>query len=123
MVTEEKVKEWLIISGRLKSIKEDEMELRKEICDHILDGKIKGAKSSTFGKYTMTATAKIGEKVDQDLLKVMWPELSKAEKACFKFKADLVSKEYKTLDAKSNVHRAVDSKPGAPTLALKAMKE
>jgi len=120
---EAKIKEWLILSGRLKNIKADEMELRKEIAEHILAGKIKGTKSSTFGAYTLTASAKLNNKLDKELLQTMWPDMSKEEKNCFKFDPKIVDKEYKNLDAKSDVHRCVESKPGTPTLKLKALKE
>lgn len=120
---EAKIKEWLILSGRLANIKEDEMELRKEIAEHILAGKVKGTKSSSFGPYTMNATAKLNTKIDKELLQTMWSDLSEEEKKCIKFDPKLVDKEYKNLDAKSNLHRAIESKPGAPTLKLKALKE
>ncbi len=120
---EEKIKEWIIMSSRLKDIKESEMELRKDICDTILAGKIKGTKSSTFGVYTMTATAKLNGKLDKELLQSMWSDLSEEEKACFKFDPKLIDKEYNKLDSKSNVHRAIEMNPGAPNLKIKSIKE
>ncbi len=119
----DKIKKWLVMSGNLTQLKEDEMELRKEIAEQILDGKLKGTKSASFGPYTMTATGKLNGKLDKDLLKVMWKDMTAEERKCFKFDPKLVDKEYKNLDDKSDVHRAVELKPGAPTLKLKALKE
>ena len=120
---EEKIKEWVILDYRLKNLKKDELKLRKEICELALDGKTKGSKNCTYGQYPITATAKLNSKLDEILLKDMWSNLNEAEKACIKFVPKLVDKEYKNLDEKSNLHRAVENKPGTPSLKLKELKE
>lgn len=117
------IKTWLITSNQLKALKETELELRKLICDKILDGKIKGSKSDNFGVYIMTATAKTNKNIDKELLKTIWSDLSKKEKSCFEFNPKLIEKKYKEIDKNSNVHRVIEEKPGTPTLKLKSIKE
>lgn len=118
MDMEDKIKEWLTVSINLKVLKKQEIELRKEIAEHILDGKIKGSKKAIIGNDTMIATGVASPKLDEDLLKTIWSDLSKKEKACIKFSPKLVNDEYKKLDEKSNLHRAVELKPGMPQLKI-----
>ncbi len=113
------IEEWGEAKTALANSKAAEMELRLKICKHILDGKKKGAKKGVIGKYVLTATAKLGTKVDKDALKSIWPNLSKEERAAIRFKPDVDAKEYKKLDKKSILHQVITSKPGTPSLELK----
>jgi len=119
MADEEGVKAWVIAAHRLKEAKETELNLRVPICEQILDGKIKGAKKGSIGRFTLTATAKINNKVDAELLKVGWEELTPSEKACIKYTPSLIAEEYNKLKGVVKLHRYVDSKPGTPSLAVK----
>ena len=118
-MNKKKIMNWVAAASALKKAKEYELILRTEICDHILDGKVKGSKTAIIDGYKMTASAKVNDSVDSELLQAMWSDLSPAEKSSIKFKPSLVAKVYKTLDAKSNIHRAISSKPGTPSLELK----
>jgi adenylate cyclase len=120
---EEKVKAWIVQKDKLAAAKIAEGELRAEICEHILAGKIKGAKKGIIGVYVLIATAKLGQKIDKDALKSIWTDLSKAERQAIRFKPELIAKEYKMLGAKSILHQTITSKPGTPGLELKAIKE
>lgn len=119
MITEKKVKSWILAKTKLDAAKKQELELRQTICEDILKSQVKGSKKITVGKFTLTATAKLNEKVDADLLKSLWENLSDEEKGCIKFKPSLKAKEYHKLKDACLLHRAVDSKPGAPTLNAK----
>ena len=120
---EETVKEWITHKDKLAQVKSDELESRNKICDHILQGKLKGAKKGVIGIYTLTATAKLGQKIDEDELKVIWPDLSPIEKKCIKFDPRIIAKEYKDIPADSIINQAIETKPGTPTLELKSVKE
>jgi len=122
MIIEEKVDSWISQKNKLNRAKKYELELRKEICDHILQGKIKGSKKGTIGKYILTASAKLNIKVDAELLESMWEELSEREKACIKYKPNIIAAEYKKLKGGVKLNRCIDSKPGTPTLTLKSIK-
>ncbi len=122
MSIEDKVQLWITIASELKKIKEDEFAIRKEICEHILEGKIKGSKKGTIGKFVLNATAVINNKLDKELLESIWPDLSDEEKASVKYTPSLVAAEYKRLPDNTLLNRAVDSKPGTPCLELKEVK-
>lgn len=119
MITTKDVKAWITSKEKLDNAKSMELKLRLQICEHILDGKAKGSKKATVGKFILTATAKLTEKVDPSLLDVFWPELTAEEKDCIKFKPSLKAKEFHKLKDAMLLHRAVDSKPGTPTLILR----
>lgn len=121
MTIEKKIGEWIIQKHKLDVAKKHELELRKEICEHILQGKIKGSKKSTIGTYVLTATAKINNKIDAELLESIWESLSDKEKACVKYKPSLIAAEYKKLKGAVKLHRCIDSKPGTPALTLKSV--
>lgn len=119
MITEKEVKAWIVAKMKLDTAKGQEMELRQTICEHILNGKTKGSKKATVGKFILTATAKLNEKINPELFESLWPELTAEEKNCIKFIASIKAKEFHKLKDSMLLHRAVDSKPGAPTLTLK----
>lgn len=115
-----KVKEWLNAKKKLDHYKDNEMSLRKTICSFILGTKTKGSKTDMVGEFKMTATAKLNTVIDKDALKAIWPDLSKQEKACIRFKPELVAANYKKIPANSKLHQVITDKPGAPTLVLKS---
>lgn len=120
---EETIKTWLVLSKQLSGLKEIELELRNRICEKVLKDTMKGSKTDTIGKFILTATAKTNKKVDKDLLKTLWSDLSKEEKTCFEFNPKLVEKNYKKIEKDSNLHRVIEEKPGTPSLKLKSIKD
>lgn len=118
-MTENDIRQWIMAKNKLNTAKTKELELRKIICDYILDGKVKGSKKSIIGVFTLTATAKLNNRLDKKLLAVLWPDLSAVEKSCIKFEPSVIAKEYNIIDNKSNIHRAITSTPGTPTLTIK----
>ena len=120
-MNEKVVKEWIFTKDKLTQAKEQELKLRKEICEHILQEKIKGSKKGSIGVYVLVASAKLNNKLDAELLESIWKELSEKEKACIKYKPSLIAKEYNSLDGAVKLHRCIDSKPGTPSLTLKSI--
>lgn len=114
---------WMTALGKLNHLKETETSLRREIADHILNGKIKGSKKKNVGKFVMVATAKINESPDKDELKAIWPTLTKAEKACIRFKPELIAKKYAELPNDARIKSVITAKPGMPSLELKSIME
>ena len=110
------------MKDQLVEVKEKELELRNEICDLILDGKVKG--TSHFKKFGLdaAAVAKENVKIDKDVLKTIFKKLSPQEKACIKYKPELINKEYKNLPENSIFHQAVVTTPGTPALTIKPIK-
>ena len=116
------IKTWMVAKDQLDKIKAHELEIRKEIAEHILDGKIKGAKKGSIGKYNLTATGKLNYVVDAEFLENIWSELTPQEKEAIKYKPSIVASKYKTLDAKSKLNKAITSKSGTPSLKLDSME-
>lgn len=119
MINEKKIKAWILAKAKLNTAKKQELELRLPICKEILADKVKGAKKRIIGGFILTATAKLNEKIDADLLKELWPGLTAEEKNCIKFTPSIKAKEFNKLKSALLLHRAIDSKPGTPTLTLK----
>lgn len=122
MITEKKVKAWIAAKIKLDTAKKQELELRLPICEEILAGKVKGTKKAAVKKFLLTATAKLNEKVDEDLLDTIWEDLADEEKECIKFKPSIKAKEFHKLKDSMLLHRAIDSKPGMPALTVKGIE-
>jgi len=115
--------QWEEAKIELDVAKENEMVLRKEICEEILKDQIKG--TTHFKKFGLdaAATAKLSQKFDVDILKEIFHKLNKEEKGCIKYDPKLVAKKYKELPEDSILHQAVESKPGTPSLKIKHIEE
>lgn len=118
------LEEWMEVKQKLSEYKAKENQLRRELCKRILRGIVKGSRSEIVGKYKVTATAKINNTVDEEVLLTIWSDLSDSEKACFKFSPQLILKQYNDLpeDAKT-IYSAITSRPGLPSLSLKEKKD
>lgn len=119
MVNGEKIKNWILAKSTLDAAKVNEMALRVEICNEVLQGHQKGVKHKIIDGFKTSATAKLNQNIDEDLLSAIYSDLSPAEKSCLKVKHSIISKPYNQLDAKSKLHRVIDEKPGTPSLTIK----
>lgn len=117
---EEKLAKWQEVKNIFDLLKTAEMDLRKELCAHILGDKIKGNKTAAIGEKKVTATAKLNTSVDKELLRTIWTNLSADERKAIRFKPEVVAKEYGKIPNNSKLHQAVETKPGMPTLVVKA---
>lgn len=118
-ITKKVIKDWSVWKDRLAMAKEKESELRKVICSKILRNKEKGTVNDILFDIPLKAVAKINRFVDREALRSIWRDLSKKEKACIKFKPELVEKEYKKLPKDSKLHSVIETKPGMPSLEVK----
>jgi len=112
------IKEWLVLQEQLKTVKEKEAELRRDICEHIFAGKRKTVKADV-GPYKVKAVYKINNKVDEAAYLALRPELTAEEQEAIKVKYDLIASKYKKLRETSLLHQCIISKPGMPTLEVK----
>lgn len=119
MIDKRDIRKWIFAKNKLNATKAEELRLRLLICDYILAGETKGSKKSIIGGFTLTATTKLNSKIDADLLNTIWKGLSEEEKACIKFAPSIIAKEYNKLKGVQVLDRAIDSKPGTPSLAIK----
>jgi len=122
-VTREKMQDWMDAKEALSEAKSKELELRLEICEGILKEKRKGTVHFKRFGLDAAAVAKVNTKVDEKELKEIFPKLSEEEKACIRYKYELVSKEYSKLPDDSIFHQAITTKPGMPGLTIKELGE
>lgn len=120
---EEKLKNWLSISKTLSRVKKREVELRREICSELFNGKIGEFKhKEVIGEFEVEAQSKINRKVDPITVSAIWEILSNSEKACVRFKPELNLSQYRKLPEDSQLHEAVTETPSAtPVLKVKAI--
>lgn len=119
MSKEDKYMEWYSLLMKLQDIKEQEMKLRKELCENLFNGKVgRFVVTDKFPEFKAKATSKVTTSLDEDVLKEMYEELSELEQAAIKFKPTLVAKQYNKLPLTSLLHEAVIQKPATPTLKI-----
>lgn len=122
-LTKQKLIFWQLAKDKLDAAKAKELELRKEICEEILGDNVKGTHKKEFSGMTAKAVGKINMKFDTVILKEIFPDLSKEEKLCIRYKQELVAKHYGLLPEDSIFHKAVITSAGTPSLELKIEKE
>jgi hypothetical protein len=111
------IEEWLVLQDNLKTVKEKEANLRRDICEIVFDGKRKTVKTEV-GPYKVKAVYKINNKVDEAAYLTLKPKLTLEEQEAVKVKYDLVASKYKKLRETSLLHQCIISKPGMPTLEV-----
>ncbi len=121
-ITEKQLLAWQKAKVASDKAKEKENKLREKICTEILGDKLNGVKHFKDFGLDAAATAKLNVKLDVDILKSIFKELSPEEKSCIKYKPELVNKNYKELPEDSIFHSAVSSKPGTAALTVKEIK-
>jgi hypothetical protein len=122
----EKIKRWYNMSEQLKKLKEDEMNLRKEIVKDLLGTPT----ARTTGKYNsdgmmVKAVYEIETKIDdKDTLMEDYDGLPPEIQACFPLKPDFSKTAYKKLDdeGKKVVDGYLVDSPAAPTLEVKLVE-
>lgn len=115
----EKLKKWKRLQATLKTIKSQEMNLRKEIAAEILDGQI-GTVNMVFDKYKIKAVQQTRVKIDNDALLAIWSDLSADCQAAINWKPELSKREYKNIDInnRSMLDSVLTTVPNAPTLTI-----
>lgn len=112
---------WQRLVNKLADTKAAELAMRLKIAESILDGKVKGSKTTVIGKYKMTATAKVNTKISREELQSMWKALLPEERQAVKFDPSLIAAEYKKLPNDSILNNAITVKPGTPSLEIKGI--
>ena len=117
-VDEGLIDQWQEKTRHLKELKFQEMKLRKQIVNHILDGREVGREKMEIGDYRLQAAIPIKYSLDEKFLKSIWADLNHAGKNAVGFKPALKKKIYASLSADNNLQTAVIAKPGSPTLKI-----
>lgn len=115
-----KLSTWKKLQDQLKLIKEQELELRKEICSEILEGRIgEISEKATFEGTLVRVKMTVTRNVDEDVLSTIWSDLTIDEQQAIKFKPSLVLAGYRKLHDGALLHEAVTVKPSeTPTLEI-----
>lgn len=118
-MTIEKTKliKWKQLSATLKTIKKQEMELRKEIAADTLQGAI-GTVTNTYEGYKVKAQQSTRKTVDNEALISLWSDLTEPEKDCVKWVPQIVNADYKQLTEKDMLDSVITLKVNAPTLKI-----
>jgi len=118
------IDKWKDMSIRLKQLKADEAELRRDICAELVDGiEMKKGIATYKGNvegFDITAKQALGYSLDIAVLGVIWDELNALELECVKMEPKIVIGNYKKLPEDSILHEAVITKLAMPTLLAEA---
>lgn len=123
----DKVEEWMTAQAKMKHYKKLEGELRREICDALLEGQVgKVTEKMEFetdgGRLVVKATSVVNRGVDEEQLTQLYADgqLTDEDNLCFVRKLAIVDKFLNKLPSTSNVWKAITEKPGMPKLEAKA---
>lgn len=123
-VVVKKFDEWMEAKSKFDHYKSLENKLRKEICDHLLEGKITGTHNfDDFPGYRVKAVKKVSHSIDNDVLSFIYDEMTKEEQECIDFKPNLSISKYKKLEDHSVIDDAIIVKPAMPSLEIKVDEE
>ena len=119
----EKIKKWKQLAATLKTIKKQEFDLRKEIASEILKGAI-GTVNATVDGYKVKAQQSQRQKIDNEALLSIWPNLTEAEKEAVKWLPEIIVSKYKAINQANRValDSVITTVPNAPTLKVEIIK-
>lgn len=129
MSLEDKIKEWYPISEKLKELKKQEMSLRVEICEEMINGvagkplTVKAKETLMFGNMKVDANAKTSLKIDKEVYDDIEEDLSPEALLCIKTSMTVVKAKIDVLDDDDNLFDAVYETPSTPTLSVKHFGE
>lgn len=118
VIAKDTIEKWIDASATLKAVKEEEMELRKEICNELQEneGGI-GTKNYLVQGFKLKATFALSYKIDEDKLKELMEQLSDEEKACIKWKPSIDVTAFKKVES-DLLNEIVFATMSAPTLKV-----
>lgn len=118
VISKSTIENWIDAQTTLKAVKEEEMELRKEICNELQEneGGI-GTKNYLVHGFKLKATFALTYKIDEEKLTELMDQLSDAEKACIKWKPSLDVTAFKKIES-DLLNEIVFATMGAPTLKV-----
>lgn len=123
MITRNKIEKWLEAKSQLDYWKAEEMKLRREIADELLDGQPTGTHNFTKLGYKIKAVKKVNYNLDEQALAAIWDSMTAAEKEAIKYKPSLSLAIYKKLDHHEMLDQVIVTKPATPTLSIEEIKD
>jgi hypothetical protein len=121
-----KVEQWQDVAARLKALKTEEADLRRDLAAGVI-GEIpmKNGRVTVRGTYEgipVKAVQELGYTLDLAALASVWNDLSPEDKEAIKLKPTLQTGKYKKLEKDSLLHEAVITKLSMPTFEVSEVK-
>lgn len=110
--------EWDQKNDELKRLKKQEMELRLQICESLLEGKEVGTHNFEYDGFSAKAVKKTSISLLPEELEALYDDFSEDERNCISFKPMLSQSKYKTLDDSSILDECIVVKPATPSLSV-----
>ena len=124
--TQLKLQEWVDAAGDLVSLKAKEALLRKELFDEFFPKPKEGTNTADLDNgWKVKGTYKLNRNIDKAALPAVLKLMEEgSEDTLINYKPELKAKAYKSLEAKAKkiFDEVLTTKPGTPTLELKAPK-
>ena len=121
MLTHDELEEYRLVATELKEIKKKEMEMRRNICDKLLEGRNVGTHNFSMEGFSMKAVKKVSYSVDQEMVAhfLEEDELNEHEVEMIRTKYELALKNFKDgADHLGVLEDAVIVKPATPSLTI-----
>ena len=117
-----KLEQWQKMSSDLKMLKEMEANLRRELCEEVLKGRVGDftEKCELYGS-RVKVSSKVNRRIDKTVLTTLWDALSTEERECIEFKPELKIAKFKKLseiNGKHYIYEAIIETPGMPVLEI-----
>jgi len=124
MITTKNYEDYLEAKAKLNFWKKKENELRVSILEDMEDPAIqKGTVKKQHLGFSVKATYKLNESIDEAVLDRLMGELNDEEKDCLKFKPSLIQKNINKLDNKSKLFSCITSKPGLGSIVVEVLEK
>ena len=117
-ITKQTIMHWLSAKAKLAEFKKRESTLRQKIATMVLGDQQKGVKHEKMFGFKVSPTAKLNQTLDVLGLTENWKKLNAEEKACIRFKPEIINEKLKDLPEDSMLHKFVTYKPGMPELKI-----
>lgn len=119
LIEEETIQRWIDAQATLKAVKEEEMELRKEICAALQEvEKGHGTKSFHVQGFDLKATFSLNYKLDEEMYVQNASKMNNSELDCINIKYSLNNAKFKEIDSEL-LNSMVTVTEAAPTLKVK----
>lgn len=108
------------MASTLKRLKDEESKIRREICDHLLEGKAAGTHKFNIGDYQVKAVKSFSYSLDQNLVQVMLEsgDFSDDEVDAIRTKYELNLANYKNLENSDGLDDCITVKESMPSLTV-----
>ena len=115
-ISKDLIERWIDSATTLKAVKEEEMDLRKEICGSLQEADSRyGTLNFDVHDFRLKATFGLSYKIDEAALEAVKGDLSEADLACIRWKPQLDVAAFKALGS-DLLNEIVIVTPAAPSL-------